>query len=129
MTYRQITLLLAIALAACQSSEPAPMGKDRYMLSGTGAWGGWSSGTAIKGDLYRQATEFCQRQGKQMVPGPAGRSRACWPRSRPCRSAGQVHAHAAVDVKPARSTFLSGVAVSFTAAGFRISNPQEEHDR
>ena len=71
MTYRRITLLLAIALAACQSSEPAPMGKDTSMLSGIGAWGGWSSGTASKGDLYRQATEFCQRQGKQMVPGPA----------------------------------------------------------
>jgi hypothetical protein len=71
MTYRRTTLLLAIALAACQSSEPARMGKDRYMLSGTGAWGGWSSGTAIKSELYRQATEFCQRQGKQMVPGPA----------------------------------------------------------
>ena len=71
MTYRRITLLLAIALAACQSSQPAPMGKDTYMLSGTGAWDGWSSGTAIEGDLYRQATEFCQRQGKQMVPGPA----------------------------------------------------------
>jgi hypothetical protein len=46
------------------------MGKDTYMLSGIGAWGGWSSGTASKGDLYRQATEFCQRQGKQMVTGP-----------------------------------------------------------
>ena len=71
MTYRRITLLLVTSLAACQSSEPAPMGKNTYMLSGTGAWGGWSSGTAIKSDLYRQATEFCQRQGKQMVRGPA----------------------------------------------------------
>jgi len=69
--YRRITLLLAIALAACQSSEPAPIGKDTYMLSSTGARDVWSSGTAIKSDLYRQAAEFCQRQGKQMVPGPA----------------------------------------------------------
>src|SRR4051794_40960959 len=56
-------------LAAC-SSSPAPVGKDTYMLSGTGAWS-WSSGAAIKGDLYRQANDFCRSQGKQLMPAEA----------------------------------------------------------
>jgi hypothetical protein len=43
------------------------MGRDTYMLSSTGAWS-WSSGAALKGDLYREADAFCRSQGKAMMP-------------------------------------------------------------
>ena len=54
-------------LLGCSSSGPVPMGKDTYMLSNTGAWS-WSSGSALKGDLFREANDFCQSQGKQLMP-------------------------------------------------------------
>jgi hypothetical protein len=43
------------------------MGKDTYMLSATGAFS-WSSGAALKGDMYREADAFCRGQGKQLMP-------------------------------------------------------------
>lgn len=62
-----LSLLVATALAGCASPGPVPMGKDTYMLSGTGAWS-WSSGAALKGDLFREADAFCRSQGKQLMP-------------------------------------------------------------
>ena len=55
-------------LAGYTSPDPVlPMGKDTYMLSGTGAWS-WSSGAALKGDLFREADAFCRSQDKQLMP-------------------------------------------------------------
>lgn len=60
-------ILVAAVLTGCASSGPVPIGKDSYMLSGTGAWS-WSSGAALKGDLYREAGAFCKSQAKQIQP-------------------------------------------------------------
>jgi hypothetical protein len=60
-------LFSAAALIGCASQGPVPMGMDTYQLSGTGAWS-WSSGSALKGDLFREADTFCRSQGKQMMP-------------------------------------------------------------
>ena len=67
---RRITwasLLAAAAAVSCASGGPVPMGRDTYQLSGTGAWS-WSSGAALKGDMFREADTFCRGQGKQMQP-------------------------------------------------------------
>ena len=37
------------------------------MLSNTGAWS-WSSGAALKGELFREADSFCRSQGKHLMP-------------------------------------------------------------
>jgi hypothetical protein len=65
----------SIALAAlgmtwvtgCTTSGPVPAGRDTYLLSNTGAWS-WSSGAALKGDLYRRADGFCRSLGKELMP-------------------------------------------------------------
>ena len=62
-----VSLFAATTLAGCASPGPVPMGKDTYMLSGTGAWS-WSSGAALKGDLFREADAFCLSRGKQLMP-------------------------------------------------------------
>ena len=58
---------LGITLMAGCASSPVPMGKDTYMLTGTGAWS-WSSGANLKGDLFREADAFCRSQAKQLMP-------------------------------------------------------------
>ncbi len=65
------TLLVGVGLlpvlTGCANSGPAQIGPDTYMVANTGAWS-WSSGAALKGDLYQQANAFCATQGKQAMP-------------------------------------------------------------
>jgi hypothetical protein len=43
------------------------VGRYTYMVANTGAWS-WSSGAALKGDLYQQANAFCQSRGLEVQP-------------------------------------------------------------
>jgi hypothetical protein len=52
-----------------------PMGRDTYIMSDTGAWS-WSSGAKLKAGLYRDATLFCQEQGKEMMPVSSNQNNA-----------------------------------------------------
>ena len=55
-------------LSGCAKSDgPIRIGPDVYILANTGTWT-WSSGAALKGDLYQQAMTFCQSQGREMLP-------------------------------------------------------------
>lgn len=62
-----VVALVITAISGCASRGPVPIGKDTYMLSATGAWS-WSSGSALKGDMFREADAFCRSQGKQLMP-------------------------------------------------------------
>lgn len=62
---RRCGLVLCVALAGCASSGVQRTGPDTYMLSKTGAGGIFSSGSAVKADLYSEANAFCA--GKGMV--------------------------------------------------------------
>ena len=64
---RPLMLTAVFIAAGCATSDPVPMGKDTYMLSNTGAWS-WSSGAALKGDLFREADAFCKSQRKHLMP-------------------------------------------------------------
>ena len=59
--------LVAGVLAGCAASGPVQVGRDTYMVTNTGAWS-WSSGAALKGDLYQQANAFCQSRGLEVQP-------------------------------------------------------------
>ena len=59
-------LLSALLLTCCANSGPVPIGPDTYMMANTGAWS-WSSGAALQGDLYREASAFCAASGKQIM--------------------------------------------------------------
>ena len=67
MRYAYMVVSLALVASACSNGSVTPIGKDTYMLSGTAAWS-WSSGAAIKADLFREADAFCRNQGKQVMP-------------------------------------------------------------
>jgi hypothetical protein len=58
---------LTVALLTGCSSGPVSIGRDTYLVSNTGAWS-WSSGAALRGDLYREANTFCRSQGKELMP-------------------------------------------------------------
>ena len=52
-----------VLLASCASSGVVRTGPDTYMLSKTGAGGIFSSGAAVKADLYTEANAFCTEKG------------------------------------------------------------------
>lgn len=66
MKSRLYSILVVSALSAC-ASGPVSMGRDTYMMADTGAWS-WSSGAALKANLYKEADEFCRVKGKEMMP-------------------------------------------------------------
>lgn len=57
--------LACLCLAGCASSGVIQTDPDTYMISKTGAGGIFSSGAAVKADLYTEANAFCA--GKGMV--------------------------------------------------------------
>ena len=64
------TLFVAMSLSALLSgcaliSDPMPMGNDVYTLHATG--GTYSSQASLKSDLWKEATEFCAKQGKTAI--------------------------------------------------------------
>lgn len=63
---KKFSILAASAaiLAGCASSGVIPTGPDTYMLTKKGAGGMFSNGNEVLGDLYREATDFCERRGQ-----------------------------------------------------------------
>src|SRR3954447_110797 len=71
MSLSRFTLICASfgVLSGCAgSSEPAPAGKDTWMLSNNGGFS-YATGGELEGDLLRQADKFCRGQGRQLQPG------------------------------------------------------------
>lgn len=60
---RSAALLSAVTLMGCASTGVISTGGDSYMLSKTGAGGMFSSGAAVKADLYTEANAFCAKRG------------------------------------------------------------------
>jgi hypothetical protein len=57
-----------LLLTACSTiSEVVPAGSGKYMLSGTDSAIG-ASGSQIKTDLYKKASDYCKEQGKTFEP-------------------------------------------------------------
>jgi hypothetical protein len=61
-----ITFVLLV-LTACASSGPVPIGRDTYMISKQSSTG-FHSGSSVKADIYREANEFCLKNGLQFQP-------------------------------------------------------------
>ena len=58
---------VALILTACASSGPVSMGKDTYMITKQSSTG-FHSGASVKAEIYREANEFCVKQGLQFQP-------------------------------------------------------------
>jgi uncharacterized protein YcfL len=60
--------LCLMLLAGCASvSDIVPAGQDTYRISGSNLAIG-ASGTQIKTDLYKKASDYCAAQGKVFEP-------------------------------------------------------------
>jgi len=65
-----ITVFAFILLSGCATTGTngiVKIGPDLYMVGGLGKFTDFSS-SGIKARLYQQATEFCEKQGRVMVP-------------------------------------------------------------
>lgn len=56
-----------LILTACASSGPVPIGRDTYMITKSSSTG-FHSGSSVKADIFREAYEFCSKQGLQLQP-------------------------------------------------------------
>ena len=54
-------------LAGCASSGAVPIGRDTYMITKQSSTG-FHSGSSVKADIYREANDFCIKQGLQFQP-------------------------------------------------------------
>lgn len=66
---RSLALFGAIALAGCATPNTGvvPIGNGTYMTSKFGSMVTFNGGE-VKAELYRDATQFCAKSGKQPVP-------------------------------------------------------------
>ncbi|MDP2784904.1 MAG: hypothetical protein Q8O38_09990 [Sulfurimicrobium sp.] len=59
-----VAALSVLSLTGCASSGPVPIGKDTYMISKQSAGGAFVAASSVKADVFREANEFCNSQGK-----------------------------------------------------------------
>jgi hypothetical protein len=65
-----ITLVVCTFLSGCITTGTngvVKIGPDLYMIGGLGRFTDFSS-SGIKARLYKQASDFCEKQGRVMVP-------------------------------------------------------------
>ena len=62
-----LSICVALVMTACASSGPVPIGRDTYMISKQSSTG-FHSGGSVKANCYREANEFCIKQGLQFQP-------------------------------------------------------------
>jgi hypothetical protein len=66
-TKSAIAIAAALILTGCAATDPVKVGRDTYMMANTGTWS-WSSGAALKGELFQKADAFCQSKGLEVQP-------------------------------------------------------------
>jgi hypothetical protein len=54
-------------LIGCASSGPVSMGKDTFMITKQSSTG-FHSGSSVKADIYREASQFCINKGQELQP-------------------------------------------------------------
>jgi hypothetical protein len=59
-------VITSMLLAACASSGVVPMDKGSYLITKRSAQVGVGPPVGVKADVYVEANEFCQKQGKEV---------------------------------------------------------------
>ena len=62
-----LSICVVLLITACASSGPVPIGRDTYMITKQSSTG-FHSGGSVKADIYREANEYCMKQGLQFQP-------------------------------------------------------------
>ena len=74
---RNITLIVVTAiLAACAHSGVVSIGPDTYMIANS-EWG-FTSGGVQKAKVMKEASDYCNSIGKQMLPISTGQNDVAW---------------------------------------------------
>lgn len=60
------TVIIATAMVACSSTGVVPMGRDTYMITGSTA--GFTTESAVRARLLREADKWAKERGLVMVP-------------------------------------------------------------
>src|SRR5690348_5801150 len=76
--YRLLLPSVVLALAACATAQPVPMGNDSYIISQTSAGGIFRSMSSIKTEVISRANAFAASKGKVAVP-LAGKESPAYP--------------------------------------------------
>lgn len=58
---------LILMIYGCTSSGAVPIGRDTYMITKQSSTG-FHSGSSVKADIFREANDFCLKQGLQFQP-------------------------------------------------------------
>lgn len=66
MRYLLVPMIILV-LAGCSGPGVVPMGQDTYMIAKDGSFTTFGGG-AVKAELYQEASAFCERKGKQLMP-------------------------------------------------------------
>ena len=56
-------IIASLVLSSCASSGVVPMDKGTYLISQRSAQLGIGPPVGVKADVYREANEFCEKQG------------------------------------------------------------------
>lgn len=62
-----LSAYVLLVLTACASSGAVPIGRDTYLITKQSSTG-FHSGSSVKAEIYREANEFCIKQGLQFQP-------------------------------------------------------------
>lgn len=63
---RILLIIVVVTLIGCVSTGVVPMDKGTYMVSKRDAQVGFGPPVAAKADVYREANDFCVKQGKKV---------------------------------------------------------------
>lgn len=66
MTRKPLLAAAAMALAACTSTGIVPMDRDTYSVSKRSAQVGFGPPDGAKADIYKEANDFCSKEGKKV---------------------------------------------------------------
>lgn len=59
-----ITIGALLLISACSSTGVVPMDQGTYMIGKKSAQAGFGPPNGVKADVYREANEFCENDGK-----------------------------------------------------------------
>jgi len=63
---RAVVVFIALALVSCSATGVVPMDAGTYMIAKKSPQVGFGPPVGIKADVYREANEFCGKEGKTM---------------------------------------------------------------
>lgn len=62
-----VPFAVVMLATGCSATGVVPMGQDTYMVAKDGSFTTFG-GAQVKAELYQEASAFCEKKGKQLMP-------------------------------------------------------------